>query len=75
MRYPKLTPYMFAFIEMKPDTMQGIVEIAKNEYGFLNVNDFILEYYDKVHDNFGISDKGISAILKKHEVLQRKTRY
>ena len=74
MRYPKLTPYMFAFIEMKPDTMQGIVEIAKNEYGFLNVNDFILEYYDKVHDNFGISDKGISAILKKARGSTKKNK-
>lgn len=66
-KYPTLTPYMFAFTEMKPDTMKGIIDIANKEYSFRDDVDFILNYYNPVHDNFGITNSGIGNLLKKAE--------
>lgn len=66
-QYSNLTPYMFAFVEMKPDTLNGIFDIANRDYSFRDRDDFILNYYNPVHDNFGISNNGISSILKKAE--------
>lgn len=67
LRYPKLTPYMFLFVEMKPKTIQEIAKIAQREYSFRNETDFILNYYNIMYDNFGISNNRIGAILKKAE--------
>ena len=66
-KYPNLTPYMFSFVEMKPNTVKGMVKIASRDYAFRDDTDFILNYYKPVHDNFGISDGGISALLRKAE--------
>lgn len=34
LKYPKLTPYMFAFVEMKPKTLKAFAEVASHYYGF-----------------------------------------
>lgn len=65
LKYPNLTPYMFSFIEMKPETLKEIVRIAGKDYGFRDNTDFILNYYLPIHDNFGISDGSIGSIIKK----------
>ena len=67
LQYPNLTPYMFAFVEMRPDTLDGIFDVANRDYAFRDKDDFILNYYKPVHDNFGISNNGINSILKKAE--------
>lgn len=67
LKYPNLTPYMFAFVEMKPSTVKGLVDVANRDYAFRDDTDFILNYYKPIHDNFGISDSGIGAILRKAE--------
>ena len=66
-KYPNLTPYMYSFTEMKPNTLKGIISVAGREYSFRDDADFILNYYNPVHDNFGITNSGISNILKKAE--------
>ena len=66
-QYPSLTPYMFAFVEMRPDTLDGIFDVANRNYNFRDKDDFILNYYKPVHSNFGISNNGINSILKKAE--------
>lgn len=65
LKYPALTPYMYAFVDMKPATVKGMMDVANREYRFRDETDFILNYYEPVHDNFGISDGGISAIIRK----------
>lgn len=67
LKYPNLTPYMFSFVEMKPSTVKGMVDVANRDYVFRDDTDFILNYYKPIHDNFGISDSGIGAILRKAE--------
>ena len=67
LKYPKLTPYMFAFVEMKPKTLKAFAEVASHYYGFRDDADFILNYYNPVHDHFGISDHGIASLLRKAE--------
>lgn len=63
-KYPNLTPFMYAFVDMKKETLEGIVDIAAREYRFNGNTDFILNYYDIVYDNFGISNSGIGSIIK-----------
>lgn len=67
LKYPNLTPYMYSFVEMKPKTLKGILDVANRDYVFRDDVDFILNYYTPIHDNFGISDSGISALIKKAE--------
>lgn len=67
LKYPNLTPYMFSFVEMRPSTVKGLVNVANRDYAFRDDTDFILNYYKPVHDNFGISDSGIGGILHKAE--------
>lgn len=66
-KYPNLTPYMYSFVEMKANTLKGIINIANKDYVFRDDTDFILNYYNPVHDNFGISSSGISSLIKKAE--------
>ena len=66
-KYPTLTPYMYSISEMKPGTLKGIISIADREYEFRDDTDFILNYYNPVHDNFGIINSGIAGIIKKAE--------
>ena len=66
-RYPKLTPYMFAFVDMKPATLRGLYEVANSEYVFRDESDFLTSYFLEIYDNFGISESGISSIIKKAE--------
>lgn len=67
LKYPDLTPYMFAFVEMKPATVDGIVKVANKYYSFRDDTDFLLNYYKPIHDHFGISNGGIGSILRKAE--------
>lgn len=67
LKYPNLTPYMFAFVEMKPATIKGMMEVANRSYAFRDETDFILNYYQPVHDNFGINSGGISSVIHKAE--------
>ncbi len=64
-QYPKLTPYMYGFDDMKQSTLNGIFEVAKGEYFFRDVNDFLLNYFIPVHDNFNVHDNAIRGIIKK----------
>ncbi len=74
LKYPNLTPYMFAFVEMKPTTVKGIVNVANRDYAFRDDTDFILNYYKPIRDNFGISDGGIGSILRKAEKKTRQNK-
>lgn len=67
LRYPTLTPYMYAFVEMKPVTMKGLINVANREYVFRDDADFVLNYYKPVHDNFGILNQGITPLIKRAE--------
>lgn len=67
LKYPKLTPYMFAFVEVKPSTVKGIVKVANRDYAFRDDTDFILNYYRLIYDNFGINNRGIHSIVQKAE--------
>ncbi len=71
-KYPNLTPYMFAFVDMKPGTLKKMLEVAKRDYFFRDETDFILSYYKPIYDNFGISDGGIRSILKKAQKRARQ---
>lgn len=71
-KYPSLTPYMFSFTDMKRDTLKGFIDVAKREYIFRDDTDFILNYYNPIHDNFGITNHGISKIIKKAESNAKK---
>lgn len=73
-KYPSLTPYMFAFVDMKPVTLKKILEVAKRDYFFRDEADFILNYYKPIHDNFGISDAGIRAALRRAEKKTRQNK-
>lgn len=64
-KYPTLTPYMYAFADMKPNTLKGFFKVANEEYVFRNDGDFLLNYFIPLYDNFGISDGGISSVIKK----------
>ncbi len=65
LQYPALTPYMYLFMDMKPDTLKGLYQLASTEYVFRDETDFLLNYFIPVRDNFGISDSGIRQIIKK----------
>lgn len=67
LKYPNLTPYMFAFVDMKPNTLKGMTDVASTDYSFRNEADFIVTYYKPVHDNFGITDSSIRPIIRKAE--------
>ena len=67
LKYPDLTPYMYEFVDMKPKTIDGLYDVASTEYGFRDEADFVLNYYNHVHDNFNINNEGIRAVLKKAE--------
>ncbi len=62
-KYPELTSYMFSFVLMKKETLEGMANVAKKNYAFRDDADFILNYYVPVYDNFGITNRGIGDIL------------
>ncbi|MFI3177228.1 MAG: SH3 domain-containing protein [Eubacteriales bacterium] len=74
LQYPSLTSYMYSFVEMKPATLKGIINIANEEYTFRNDTDFLLNYYIPIHDNFGIGDGSIHSILRKAEKQAKKNK-
>lgn len=65
LKYPRLSPYMYVFNEIKPNSLNSFYRIASTEYAFRDIYDFVLTYFKPIYDNFGILDKGISSILKK----------
>lgn len=67
LKYPDLTPYMFAFVEMKPQTLAEITKIASREYKFRDESDFLLNYYMRLYRNFGISNGGINRLIHRAE--------
>ncbi len=67
LKFPKLTPYMFSFTEMKPGTIKGMVQLANRDYSFRDDSDFILNYFNLIYKNFGIRESGISSLIKKAE--------
>lgn len=75
LEYPSLTPYMFAFVEVKPVTIHKLLNIANENYSFKNETDFILNYYKPIYDNFGITNDGIGAILRKAEREAKQNRF
>ena len=67
LKYPILTPYMFAINEIKKENLNELYDIAKNNYKFFNINEFMSGYFNKIYDNFGIYDKNIKKIIQKAE--------
>lgn len=67
LRYPQLSPYMFTFEEMKPDTLKGFYSLADSIYDFGSFDLFITEYFAPIYDNFGIYDRAIRGILQQAE--------
>jgi hypothetical protein len=66
LKYPGLSSYMYSFVKMKNSTMDDFVKVAKNDYGFLDRTDFLINYYEPIYDNFGISNDGaLSKAIKK----------
>ena len=66
-QYPKLTPYMYVFENMKQSTLKEFYSLASREYGFRDFTDFILTYFKPVYDNFGIYDQSIKNVFKDAE--------
>lgn len=64
-KYSEFTPYMYAFVDMKPNTIKKLLEVANTNYAFVDETDFILNYYLIMYDNFGISNDGIKKLIKK----------
>ena len=67
LKYPRLSPYMFAFEEMKPDTLKEFYSLSDSFYDFDNFDLFIAEYFAPICDNFGIYDRLIRNILQQAE--------
>lgn len=63
-KYPKLTPYMYSFVEMKPETISDFFGIANKDYVFRDNADFLLNYYLPLSDNFGITNSSIKKLLE-----------
>lgn len=63
-KYPNLTPYMFAFTEVKKDTLKNIETEAIRDYDFFDEKDFIKNYYKPMYEHFGIINNGIEKLLK-----------
>ncbi len=63
--YEKLNPYMFLVREVRPRTLETIFELAKKQYAFLDMNQFVAEYFEPIYDNFGIVTIGLGAIFRK----------
>ena len=66
-KYPNLTPYMFCLSMMKKKSLDALFEVAENEYGFRNLDHFLLSYFNRVYDNFGISVEAIQSTMKAAE--------
>ena len=66
-KYPILSPYMYALEEMKLKTFKELLKIAKKEYFFRDDADFLLNYYIPLHEHFGITNSGIESLIRKAE--------
>ena len=74
-KYPKLSPYMYAINDMKPAAFKAIYGIAKANYSFRDEVDFLLTYFIPIHDNFGVSDNGIHSIIKNAEKKAKANKF
>ncbi|MBE5876621.1 MAG: hypothetical protein E7290_07010 [Lachnospiraceae bacterium] len=63
-KFPKLTPYMYRLDDVKKDTMNELLEIAKRYYRFRDMSDFILNYFLLMHDNFNIGTSAVKGMIK-----------
>ncbi|MGN0506150.1 MAG: hypothetical protein ACI4FZ_06285 [Lachnospiraceae bacterium] len=66
-KYPSLTPYMFGLGMMKKKSLDALFEVAETEYGFRNLDHFLLSYFNRVYNNFGISVEAIQNVMKAAE--------
>lgn len=64
-KYPELTPYMYAITEPSKETLDKISGIACDTYEFVNTGDFIISYYDKIADNFNINNAKINGVIRR----------
>ena len=64
-RYTNLIPYMYAINEMKKNTYDMLVNIAKREYFFTDASDFAIRYFKIIYDNFNIDISAIENIINK----------
>lgn len=64
-RYPVLTPYMYVFGGMKASALHELYLLANEANYFSDKIDFLINYYIPICDNFGISNNGISSLIKK----------
>lgn len=67
LKYPQLSPYMFAFEEMRPNTLKDFYSLADSIYNFGSFDLFITDYFGLIYDNFGIYDRAIRNILQQAE--------
>lgn len=63
-RYEKLTPYMYCLNEVKENTLNALFQKALDIYGFRDRNDFLLNYFNLIYDNFQIETSSIRKIMK-----------
>lgn len=61
--YPKLSPYMYSFYKMKPDTTKDLYQKARQEYSFSSFKEFLENYYMVIYKNFNIDNYYINDIL------------
>lgn len=73
-RYPNLSPYMFAFSEMEKNTLREFETVAARDYVFRNEDDFLLSYYIPLRKHFGVKDSKITSIVNKAAKKARKNK-
>ena len=66
-KYPKLMPYMYELDEMKQATLKDLYSIASGEYVFQDLNDFVLNYFEPIYDNFNINAQAIKKLFQQAE--------
>ncbi len=53
-KYSALSPYMYLLDVVKQETLKELSKIAAKEYRFRNINEFIVNYFMQVYENFAI---------------------
>ncbi|MBQ9119745.1 MAG: hypothetical protein IJY09_06805 [Lachnospiraceae bacterium] len=73
-RYSKLNPYMYGLGEIKPAALEKLYQLASEEYRFAGQEDFVLNYFQYVYDNFNIRSSALKKIIRKARTKTAKSR-
>lgn len=63
LQYSKLTPYMYGLEVVKPDTLKQLYAIASQNYLFRDMNDFLIVYFQKIHEHFKMQTYPVKKML------------